>query len=87
MNNIELIIEEQKRKSLVINNLVIDLQYIQTLVAQLFAANAASLPEYKDGYIALINLSEKAAEALRELKLILPVPINGSDNLDVLEVY
>ena len=82
MNNIEMIIEEQKKKSLMINDLVIELQYVQTLVTQIFGPNAQSLPEYKDGCIALINLCEKAEVSLREVKLIVPVPVSGSDGLD-----
>ena len=82
MNNIEMIIEEQKKKSVMINDLVIELEYVQTLVTQIFSQNAQSLPEYKDGCIALINLCEKAEVSLREVKLIVPVPVSGSDGLD-----
>ena len=82
MNNIEMIIEEQKKKSVMINDLVIELEYVQTLVTQIFSQKAQSLPEYKDGCIALINLCEKAEVSLREVKLIVPVPVSGSDGLD-----
>jgi hypothetical protein len=85
MNNIEMIIEEQKKKSVMINDLVIELQYVQTLVTQIFGANAPSLPEYKNGCIALINLCEKAEVSLREVKLMVPVPVSGGDSLDGLE--
>jgi hypothetical protein len=87
MNNIEMIIEEQKNKSLIINNLVIELEYVKTLVAQIFGANAQSLPEpeYKNGCIALINLCEKTEVSLREVKSIVPIPVSGSDSLDELE--
>jgi len=72
-NNIELMIEEQKNKSIVVNSLMIDLQYIQTLTSQLFATNAKSLPEYKNGCVALSNLCDKTEISLRELKAMIPV--------------
>ena len=72
-NNIELMIEEQKKKSTIVNNLMIDLQYIQTLASQIFAANAKSLPEYQSGCEALSNLCDKTETSLRALKAIIPV--------------
>ena len=77
MNNIEILIEEQKKKSAMVNSLIIDLQYIQTLTTQVFSANAESLPEYKNGCVALSNLCDKVAVSLKELKEVMPVPENN----------
>jgi len=80
MNNIEALIEEQKKKSIMVNSLAIDLQYIQSLTAQIFSANASSLPEYDNGCIALRNLCDKVDVSLKELKAIVPAP-EGNDGL------
>jgi len=74
MNNIETLIEEQKKRSIMVNSLAIDLQFIQSLTAQIFSANAPSLPEYKNGCTALRNLCDKVDVSLKELKAIVPVP-------------
>tara|TARA_R110000868_G_scaffold146158_1_gene366865 strand:- start:975 stop:1235 length:261 start_codon:yes stop_codon:yes gene_type:complete len=83
MNNIEIIIKEQKEKSLAINNLVINLQYIQTLITQVFGANAESLDDYKNRCLALTNLCKEAEVSLREVKLMVPSPVSNDESLDV----
>ena len=77
MNNIEILIEEQKKKSTMVNGLVIDLEYIKILTPQIFSANAESLPEYENSCIALRNLCDKVEISLKELKEIVPVPENN----------
>ena len=74
MNNIEILIEEQKKKSIMVNSLAIDLQYVQLLTTQIFSANASSLPEFENGCVALRNLCDKVKISLKELKAIVPVP-------------
>jgi len=77
MNNIEILIEEQKKKSIMVNSLAIDLQYAQLLTTQIFSANASSLPEFENGCMALRNLCDKVGVSLKELKTIIPVPVNN----------
>jgi len=77
MNNIEILIEEQKKKSIMVNSLAIDLQYVQLLTTQIFSANASSLPEFENGCMALRNLCDKVDVSLKELKTIIPVPVNN----------
>jgi len=85
MNNIELMIEGQKKKSILVNNLMIDLQYIQTLTTEIFTTNAKSLPEYKNGCAALSNLCDKTEISLRELKSIIPVVEDNKEKSITLE--
>jgi len=77
MNNIEILIEEQKKKSIMVNSLAIDLQYVQLLTTQIFSANASSLPEFENGCMTLRNLCDKVGVSLKELKTIIPVPVNN----------
>lgn len=85
MNNIELTIEEQKKKSILVNSLIIDLQYIQTLTTEIFTANAKSLPNFKNGCVALSNLCDKTEISLRELKSIIPVAEDNKEKSITLE--
>ena len=71
--NFETIIEEQKRKSAVINNLIIDFQYLVELTPQIFAKNAETAPEFKNACNFLRVLCDKVALETEQLKTILPV--------------
>jgi hypothetical protein len=66
-------IAEHKRKSAVINSLVIDWQYLVELAPQVFNKNAAASPDFKNACNALYTLCDRAAKEMEELKAILPV--------------
>ncbi len=78
--SIEEIIKEHKRKSAVINSLVIDLQYLVELAPRVFNKNASSSPDFKKDCNALHTLCDRTIIEMEELKLILPVV--REDNLN-----
>ena len=70
----EEVIENHKRKSAVINSLVIDWQYLVELAPQVFNKNAASSLDFNDACNTLHTLCDRAAKGMEELKAILPAP-------------
>lgn len=74
MNELETVIEKQKKMSNIVNNLMIELQYIQTLAAQVFGKTTEQLADYDDKCITLSNLCDTTEVSLKNLKCLVPVP-------------
>lgn len=72
--NFDKIIDEHKKKSILINGLVIDLQYLIELAPQVFNKNADSSPKFKEACESLIKLCDRGEIQLKELKTIIPTP-------------
>lgn len=72
--NFESIIETHKRKSQLVNNLVIDLQYLVELAPQVFNKNTQSSPHFTEACDSLAQLCDRAETQIKELKEIIPVP-------------
>ena len=68
------IIDEHKRKSILINSLVIDLQYLIELAPQVFNKNVETNPQFNEACKSLQSLCTRGELQLKELKTIIPVP-------------
>ena len=65
-------IDEHKKKSNLLNNLIIDLQYIIDLLPQVFNKNLETDPKFKDACDGLITLCNRSEIQLKELKRMIP---------------
>ena len=71
--DIEFLITEHKRKATLLNNLIIDWQYIQSLAPQIINNdNLQSSPDLKDACNTLKKILERTEEGIKELNLIVP---------------
>jgi hypothetical protein len=73
MNNIENIIEDTKRKSVLVNNLAIDWQYIQQLIPQILNNSDNNTEEFKNACKTLIKMVDRTEKGLQDLKSLIPV--------------
>ncbi len=77
----ESIVENQKRNSSVINDYLIDAEYLKDLLAQLSNKNAQSDPNFNSACIFFHNLCDRIAVKVLELKKIVPIQ-NGAIEAD-----
>jgi len=69
---LELQIEEQKRKSALVNNLVIDLQSLMSIMQKVFSNDAKSTSEFSELCEFLHKLCANSSNGLDELKSMIP---------------
>ena len=75
--NFEETIEEDKRKSAAINNLVIDWQYLIAIAPKVFNKEAAASPDFKNICNTLHTLCDRSAKQMEELKAMIPIVREG----------
>jgi len=71
--NFDQMIDEHKKKSNLLNSLIIDLQYIIDLMPQVFNKNLETDPKFKDACNSLITLCDRSEIQLKELRNIIPL--------------
>ena len=78
--NLEMIIAQQKEKSMKINNLIIDYQCLVELLPQAFQKNAESTPDFKAICDSLNILCDRVKIGIEDLKSLIP-SINGNNQI------
>lgn len=77
----ESIVENQKRNSSIINNYLIDGEYLKDLITQLSNKNAQSDPNFNNACVFFHNLCDRIAVKVLDLKEIVPIQ-NGTVEAD-----
>jgi hypothetical protein len=77
----ESIVENQKRNSAIINDYLIDAEYLKDLITQLSNKNAQSDPKFNSACIFFHTLCDRIAVKALELKEIVPIQ-NGTIEAD-----
>ncbi|CAB4124188.1 hypothetical protein UFOVP51_63 [uncultured Caudovirales phage] len=77
----ESIVENQKRNSAIINNYLIDDEYLKDLITQLPNKKAQSDPNFNSACIFFHTLCDRIAVKVLELKEIVPIQ-NGTIEAD-----
>lgn len=71
--NLEMIIEQQKKKSMIINNLIIDYQCLVEFSTKVFQKNVEQTTEFKDVCNSLNILCDRVKIGAEELKSLIPI--------------
>ena len=77
MQNIEAIIDQHKRRSIIINNLVIDWQYLVELAPQVFNKSAKNSANFNDACCALHKICNRTEDSLKAFREIIPTEDAG----------